>query len=135
MIAAVASLLAFVVVAALGVRSFRTWDALSIRNWTIGVAGGYLMYGQASGKGVIYPPSGHLSGPMQPHLWDMPGGILGFASKTMTFRTPFGVEKDVAVRIPLWFVLLLLLIAPAPWLVGRPANGPAFPVVTDAKQA
>jgi len=35
--------------------------------------------------------------------------------------------------IPLWFVLLLLLIAPALWLVARPTNAPAFPVIT--KQA
>ncbi|HEX5243521.1 MAG TPA: hypothetical protein VFW23_09705 [Tepidisphaeraceae bacterium] len=37
--------------------------------------------------------------------------------------------------VPVWFPLLLLFIAPARWLIARLASAPAFPVITDAKQA
>jgi len=94
--------------------------------------GGYLVYTQASGKGVIYSESGHLSGSMQPHLLDMPNSFLGFAAKTNVFSSPFGIEKDFALRVPLWFPLLLLLVYSRRWLIARPANAPAFQVV--AKQ-
>lgn len=35
------------------------------------------------------------------------------------------------VRARLWLLLLLLMIAPVSWLIGRPENGPAFPVIND----
>jgi len=37
-------------------------------------------------------------------------------------------------HVPLWVLLLLLLIAPARWLIAHPANTAAFPIVTNAKQ-
>ena len=35
--------------------------------------------------------------------------------------------------LPLWFPLLLLLIAPVRWLISRRSR-PAFPVITDVEQ-
>jgi len=39
-----------------------------------------------------------------------------------------------AVWVPLWFPLLLLLITPARWLIARPTNAPAFPVIAEGRQ-
>jgi len=40
----------------------------------------------------------------------------------------------LVVDVPLWPLLLLLLIAPIRWLIARPANAPAFPVIAKARQ-
>ena len=131
-IAAIEACALFVLLSFAGIRSFWTWDALSTGSQAIGLMGGYLVYTQASGKGVIYSESGHLSGSMQPHLLDMPKSFLGFAAKTNVFSSPFGIEKDFALRVPLWFPLFLLLVYSGRWLIARPANTPAFQVI--AKQ-
>ena len=39
------------------------------------------------------------------------------------------------IQVPLHFPLLLLLIIPMRWLIARPANAPAFPVITDANRS
>jgi hypothetical protein len=43
-------------------------------------------------------------------------------------------STELCFEVPLWFPLFLLLIAPVRWLIARPANVPAFPVITVAKQ-
>jgi len=45
-----------------------------------------------------------------------------------------GAARFFDIMIPLWLTLLLVLIGPVRWLIARPANAPAFPVITDTKQ-
>ena len=133
-ITSIGSLLAFVVVAGVGTRSFWTWDSLTAMNRAIGLEGGYFIYMQVWGAPANNFDTGHQSADMRPHVLDMPGGVLGFAIKRGSSTSPTRVEKDITIRIPLWFPLLLMLIAPARWLIARPPSAPAFPVVTDAKR-
>jgi len=39
------------------------------------------------------------------------------------------------IEVPRWLIFLLLLIIPVRWLVARPANAPAFPVISDTRRA
>ena len=78
-------------------------------------------------------PSTHLSASAID--FPVPKNVLGFAVENRVEHHELGSEKVFAVRIPVWFPLLLLLIAPARWLIARPADAPAFPVITDAKHS
>lgn len=133
-IAAITSLLAFMALASAGVRSFWTWD-------------GWVFPGEAELTGIMLHrgsifcvhPTGetlqggirHVTGPAQADP-GFPGSILGFfVSKDLDHGADG--ERTFALQVPLWFPLLLLLIAPVRWLIARPAEGPAFPVITDPK--
>jgi len=53
--------------------------------------------------------------------------MLGF---TVTkWVTGFGAVILI-IEVPRWPIFVLLLIIPVRWLMGRPGNTPAFPVVT-----
>lgn len=135
-IAAITSLLAFMALASAGVRSFWTWD-------------GWVFPGEAELTGIMLHrgsifcvhPTGetlqggfrHVSGPVQTDP-GLPGSILGFFVSNDLDHGADGI-RTFALQMPLWLPLLLLLVAPVLWLVARPANAPAFPFITDAKQS
>lgn len=135
-IAACLSLLVFVLVGSAGVRSFWIWDG-----WV------YTPKAELTGimlhRGSIFcvHPRGetlqgglrHVSGPANADP-GLPGSILGFFVSNDLDHGADG-ERTFALQVPLWFPLFLLLVAPVRWLIARPANAPAFPVVTDAKRA
>jgi len=130
-IAALTSSLAFVIVACAGIRSFWTYDA-----WQTVVHGeGYafvLECGTAgfvcrSGEAIPSEPGGHVHGDENPDRYAVLFGIREFQFHVSR------KEAEIDLRIPVWPLLLLLLIAPVRWLIARPANAPAFPVITDAK--
>jgi len=134
-IAAKLSLLAFVALSALGARSFWTADS-----WTHGdrrAIGFALGRGQLACAYVSMPPEMKISGHHQStdaQSFETPSAILPFNVVNRVFHFPSGDLKQHALWVSLWFPLLLLLIAPARWLIARPANARAFPVVTDAKR-
>lgn len=125
----------FLVVAVAGIRSFWICDALGNGNdRAIFLEGGYLVFIHSSGNATFLPPSGYLSGPIDDEF-PFPRSFLGFAVKRESATLLFGkaIATEFSLRAPLWFPLLLLLINPVRWLIARPVRGPAFPVVTDAK--
>ncbi len=126
-IAATVSLLAFAVVAAAHVRSWWFTDVLDF---------GRYHYIELTGGCIIFE---HLPGPMTDAMTDKAGFTSWHdrgstdASHVLEFSVKHVVNRFsdyFIIRIPLWFPLLLLLIAPIRWLIARPANAPAFPVVT-----
>jgi hypothetical protein len=125
------SLLAFVAVAGAGIRSFWRMDELDFgQERATALNGGYLHYARASfklGQGFVE----HQSRRYQVIAY--PNNFLGFAIWKQVVRFPNATGKIFRVRVPLWFPLLLLLIAPVRWLIARPQYALAFPVVTDAK--
>ena len=136
-IAAIASLLAFVVAAGFTVRSF--W---MVNGWIdksgqfIALDAGLLTYTHVSATDFF--PSGHVW-----HIWNssrpnrqaLGDAIFGFrAGKSYTSEEPGNVTQ-FTIAVPMWSILLLLLVAPARLLIARSANAPAFPVIADAKQS
>jgi len=55
---------------------------------------------------------------------------LHVSGDQMFFSSPV---KSSCLVLPLWPLMIVLLIDPVCWLVARPTNAPAFPVITDAK--
>ncbi len=136
-IAAMVSLLLFVVVAAAGVQSLGKWY-----DWNIGyqhginLVRGLVIFRKSSGlKLAAYSPGFYSSDAGLIYSVAMPSRILGFGLSNETYHGPIGDLKEFLFIVPVWFPLLLLLIAPMRWLVARPVNAPAFPVITDAKQS
>jgi len=124
----IVSLLAAAVVAAVGVRSFWTWDS-----WAFGggrkieialyrgmVAGTYISVGSEANFA-----NGHLS-----------GGENSFNSSPAVFLLA-AVRQDTVhgVLMSIWLPFLLLLVVPVRWLIMLPAHEPAFPVVTTPSQS
>ena len=146
-IAAIVSLLAFVVVASAYVRSYWTRDEFHFKHWHFirleaGRIGYYHFYGTSvrdtsTEESVYGPPEyglyWHISIEVTSYsLWE--SLTFHMADEWKPYSDHPGEEALFQIWIPVWFPLLLLLIAPARWLIARPANAPAFPVVTDAKQ-
>ena len=127
-IAATVSLLAFVVVAGAGVRSLWTWDVWTDGNGrVVGLEQGCIIYTHTVAARPD-APSTHLSGNAKD--LPVPKNVLGFAVENRVEHNQFGNEKVFGLRVPVWFPLLLLLIAPVRWIFARPATTMAFPVVT-----
>ncbi|HEX5243834.1 MAG TPA: hypothetical protein VFW23_11280 [Tepidisphaeraceae bacterium] len=127
-IAAVLSFAAFVVTATAGVRSFWTMDEFDFgQDRAIALNGGCLHYARASFK-FRQDRIGHLTWRYQVIAY--PNNFLGFATwkGIVRFSKGTGTGKVFHLRLPLWPISLLLLIAPACWLIARPANPPAFPL-------
>jgi len=136
-IAAIVSLLLFGVVAGAGVRSFWIWDGWTwnLRDYGDNVEldrGGLIiqqLVSTATGTSVFGVTGHYSAGIKEEDRW-----------QTRKFASGFGVINDYEkpphyytlfqFRIPLWFPLLLLLIAPLRSLIARPTNAPAFPVIT-----
>jgi len=139
-IAAVLSLLAFVVVCAAEVNSFwdvHIWQAETGR--TVELFGGRIGYQHPDAP--RFGPGGHISFKAAlittPKRRIIADAIWGFEIRRFAIHSmldPSDVDKFFLVAAPLWPFILLLLIAPVRWLIARPANAPAFPVVTDAKR-
>lgn len=131
-IAAIVSLLAFVMLAGAGVRSFWTWDMLTDGNGrAIALQQGCIIYEHSIATRPD-APSSHFSGSAK--NLPVPKNFLGFAVENRVIHTQFGNDKVFGVRVPTWLPLLLLLLAPTCWLLARPASAPAFPIVTDSNQ-
>lgn len=140
-LAAMVSLLAFVVLAAVGVRSYWTWDEWDL-NWrkygdVITVNRGSVTFRHfvsIIADTPVFGVTGHASGDVRPeYISYEPGSIFGLVVRSEHLEAPFNYERFI-IRIPLWFPLLLLLIAPICWLIARPANAPAFPVVNTVQE-
>ena len=130
-IAAIASLLAFVVVSGASIRSLWTWDLMAFGAWEgITIQEGRIVYLRSSGG-----PTGHFSGSIYDEHAVIPWGILGFYVKKTSLPPNASIrELKFVFAVPLWPALFLLLFAPMRWLIARPAAAPAFPVVTKQLQ-
>ena len=135
-IAAMVSLLAFVGVAGVGARSLWIVDSWYYSH-SIGVrleGGRFGCMHESSDRVISGITFTHFTFRMMPRqvltvFWKF---HIHRAEYAVTFPGgSLGHTKVFVVWIPLWFPLLLLLIAPVRWLIARPANTPAFPVVTD----
>jgi len=109
------------------IRSFWTYDGFDFRSGgEIELDRGCFLYEQA---GVKHIWGAYLGNNYRDSIW-------GFAIGNPVAIDPvtLGNISFFRIRIPLWPVILLLLIAPLRWLIARPPNAPAFPVIVDAKQ-
>jgi len=131
-IAALVCCALFVVTAGTGLRSFWKQDS-----WIYGTDKRVVGFGSGRGRIVglyISAPAdikilhGHQS--WDATSFEFPSPILPVAVVRQTDHLLVGDLTQRAVWVPLWFPLLLLLIAPARWLIARPANAAAFLVVT-----
>jgi len=127
-IAAIASLLGFVVVAAAAIRSFRVASDTKI-GWRndILLEGGYITYLHIYQTREVRDQSGNLKWPIK-FRWIGGGFRVGQWILTLYKQYTF---VQCGIELPVWFPLLLLLIAPVRWLIARPANAPAFPVIAN----
>ena len=132
-IAAMMALAVFVAVAAVGARSLWIVDSWYYRH-SIGfrLEGGRFgcMYESSDrdNPGFTFTHFTFRTMPHQvlPVFWKF---HVHHATYAATFPGgSHGHTKVSVVWIPLWFPLLLLLIAPARWLIARPAKGRAFPI-------
>jgi len=124
-------LLAFVAVATADVRSFWIFDVFYLKGIGFQLNYGRAQYEQWSGlpdsEGFIHETGAAI----KYSTWDP----LKFSVFKEVLQSRVGAPIIVFdAIIPLWFPLLLLLIVPVRWLIARPANAPAFRVITDAKQ-
>ena len=130
------SLLAFVAVEGAGMRSFQTWDNLRIGLYRLIILNDdCIVYAHASANSIHHSPlfdqkpiffeERFTFASEFPSSWNIAGFWGGHLKGSRIDEVYFGV--------PLWPLLLLLLVAPVRWLMARPANAPAFPVVTDTK--
>jgi len=131
--AAFVSLLLLVVVAGAGAISFREaegWDFGRYR--TIWLESGGILYQRFAGG----PFSREIDKGGFVKQAPPKGVFLKFSEDDSTVQAPGGAFsiRTLVVVFPLWPLLLLLLIAPMRWLIARPANAPAFPVITDARK-
>ncbi len=126
-IAAIVSLLLFAMVAVPGIRSFWTWEVWSNHNGRLVIAlvRGRVSYLRASEVVTQLLPPGYSSYKSSPDWNSIRESLWGFR-----------IDNDQALfmmHVPIWPLLLLLLIAPARWLIARPVDAAAFPVVTGPK--
>lgn len=136
-IAALVSSAVFVVVAAAAIRSFWIWDRWGFTGYKrmVVIESGCILYAQDvsnNANGFVRPRSvGHTSGEQRNK--GLQPGVLGFYIHTLSGRNPvWGFERIFFLRVPLWFPLLFLLIAPMRWLLAKRARNLAFPAITNA---
>ncbi|HEX5242368.1 MAG TPA: hypothetical protein VFW23_03820 [Tepidisphaeraceae bacterium] len=138
-IAAIASLLAFVVAAAAGVRSFWISDTwiFAICQSEIALSSGCVTGARIKSVGMKgFDRSKHLSDRVAPDKHNIARAMWGFRAWRVVLPHRSGVREEIsAIEAPLWSLLLLLLIAPVRWLIAHPADAPAFPVIADTRRA
>lgn len=137
-IAAIASLLAFAVVAGAGIRSLWNLDCWENSNgrWGIALAAGCAHFNHHSGAVVQYIPIGFYHIDVRLDRSEVAArAIWGFSIDRESVRIKDGNGRNFYLHAPLWPLLILLLIVPACWLIARPANVPAFPVIAASKQS
>jgi len=123
-IAAMGSFVAFVVVASAGLRSLWTADEWSVGTGrAIGLNDGRIFLAHGSHSLVHGPP--HLSAPSSSYPF---ATVLGFSFRHIKIALRRTTPEAFVYVVPVWFPLVLLLIAPMRWLISRPAKAPAFPV-------
>ena len=133
-IAAIASLLVFAIFAVAGIRSFWTADGwFDSSGRLIALNAGCLTYWHFSVPNFL--PTGHLSSSSSPDKRAFEQALWGFRVDKNSSSDPSGNVSYFRVASPIWPLLILLLIAPVRWLIARPANAPAFPVIANANQA
>lgn len=122
-IAAIASSFLFLLIGGAGLRSLSFRGAI--------LFGDSQLFGVVDGCAIYFKEIPFANAEKQPRPFEY--GFLGFS--VVRYHLP-SAPSVVYFRaaIPLYLPLLLLLIAPIRWLVARPLNAPAFPVITDAKQ-
>src|SRR5690349_15413273 len=124
-VAAIVSLVGFAMLASGGVRSFWILDELDFgHDRAIALNGGCLHYAHASWA-IDRQPIKH--GSMKYQVLNYPNVIWGFGIGNQTYSPQ---QKIFRARTPTWPFLLLLLIAPVRWLIGRPAAPSAFAIIT-----
>lgn len=127
---AMVSLLAFVAVAELGIKSLWISDGWFDRNGhVIGVFEGCAVYSQITTRFNGLVTSGHYTVRKKPDRHVLRTAISGFSATKIFLPNP-RVAIGFEIVAPLWPLLLLLLIAPVRWLIARPVNTQAFPVIT-----
>ncbi|HEX5245143.1 MAG TPA: hypothetical protein VFW23_17925 [Tepidisphaeraceae bacterium] len=128
-IAAITSCTFFVMVAAVVVRSFWTADLLILRpGTTVVIDNSVVLFAHAPPD--LIAGASHQSWPTRPYALNW--SILKFSHTRHIIHTEGTGAGAISVYgIPLGPLLLLLLIAPVRWLIARPANVAAFPVVTE----
>lgn len=135
-IAAIVSGAMFLAITGAGIRSVWVWDQWYFKTWKmIMLSGGRIRYREMSGTQFagLSDPTIHQSGYSESTNLS---GILKFEVDNAEIDPSRpGTWRDFSVWIPLWPILLLLLITPVRWLIARPANASAFPVIADAKPA
>jgi len=116
-----------------GVRSFWRWDALYLPAGSkLLISHGYFQYShtwisQAPGYPLRERSLSYESGLNPTEPGSLGRRFLGF----YCFHIKASNCLDLfELWIPLWFPLLILLVAPARWLIARSGNTPAFPLVT-----
>ena len=137
-VAAMVSLLAFVVVAGIGARSYWKYDIFGKYGsgaWQgIGIEKGRVVFMRTWGMAITNQsyPVGYFSG--KENL-GVPPGVFGFCVSTESSPpAPYPDAHTFVLAMPVWPLLLLLLLILVCWFIARPANAPAFPVLTDAKR-
>lgn len=129
-IAAMVSLLGFVVVASAGVRSLWIDDYLKFTGvGLIGLKGGHVYYiitdePWMGGNKMWGFGSAPTRGVRVSHFFRFSIGAH------QVYRVGAQMAREFEVVVPLWPLLFLLLIAPTRWLIARSASARAFPVVT-----
>jgi len=126
-IAAIMSFLAFVVVAGAGARSYWVYNGWECGRFRFGeLECGRVAYERLSGG--IFDTMADRSRYFSRNA--IPVDMLSTLKFDLVNANQDGEIKVFIVRVPLWPLLLLLLIAPALWLIARSLGVPAFPVVT-----
>ena len=143
---AVASILAFACLAGIDARSYSIQNTWTLQPTPRGkvmeriftLNRGRISYEEVSWITATQPSDlrdlGYMSGdPKSPSAGHR--SILGLSeTKEVVLILKDCTLVLLVVDVPLWPLLLLLLIAPIRWLIARPANAPAFPVIAEARQ-
>ena len=140
LIVALLSMVAFLAVAAVGVRSLWVHDSFyefgDFGDREIDIYNGCVAFRRQAPNSprkliTLIVARGHTATQLTPSPHSVGQAFRGF-EKTETDLT---ASKIIVVKTPVWPLLLLLLVAPMRWLIARSPNAPAFPVITDAKQS
>ena len=94
-----------------------------------------MVYGGISYYYNAYPfPMEHIQTDLPSDL-STPDWLWGFdVQRAVDYRS--GKKgRLLALRVPLSLLLLLFLVTPALWLIARPPNTAAFPVIADTRRA
>ena len=140
-IAAMVSLAAFAVVAGADVRCFWNydiWQTVSKKGGCAIILGrGCAVFARRSGAAlpgaIPIMRRGHTHLDYQPHRSDILESFWNFKIQNGAGLKP-SYGSMFAFGGPVWPLLLLLLIIPIRWLIARPANASAFPIITEPKQ-
>jgi len=136
-IAAIASFVAFAMLAVFAARSFWSWDRFTDgTSETVTVTDGGITYQHVSAAAL--PAVGqklHLSGPSSPDSRSIRRAIWGFRATRRVLPSGLGQVEISQVTFPLWPLLLLLIVMPVLWFISRPEGAAAFPVLTDVSSS